>query len=241
MTVFRLRIRVSGSLIHFEDSDSGASVVAGETFGIIAEAVDANGNVVPVNAGVSTSVSRTLASGEIGLPATFNLSAGSFTSGGLLLNRVSGTSQGTSYRFSTFGGGFKDFFLYTYFRVTMDVERWKNCGFTSCPNPGSYFCQLACGSGLSQPAAFVSLTSTGLCNSGIIVANPSNGMIQSTTVREVGPRTSDAYWNTGSIPVFNPNNRPATLGGCLSDVLMTNLGVSNGCNSGEAEVVWRFQ
>lgn len=123
---------------------------------------------------------------------------------------------------------------------SMDVDRWKNCGFTSCPNPGSYVCQTACGPGLTQPTAFVSLTSTGLCNLGIKVGNPANGMTQLTTVREVGPRTTDSYWNTGVIPVFNPNNKPATLGGCLSDVLMNNLGIPNGCTSGEQEVFWRF-
>jgi hypothetical protein len=238
VSVFRLRISVSGSSIHFDDSDAGASIVAGEGFAIMVDAVDANGNLIalgnPVQ--ISTSASRTLGTGEIGVPSSFVLGvSGHYDSPGIVLNRVNATQSGTSYRFSPVGGGFKDFFLFTYFRVTMDVERWKNCGFTGCPNPGSYVCQTACGPGLAQPTAFVSLTSTGLCNLGIKVGNPTNGMTQLTTVREVGPRTTDSYWNTGAIPVFNPNNKPATLGGCLSDVLMNNLGIPNGCSSGEQE------
>jgi hypothetical protein len=62
--VFRLRIRPSDTSIHFDDSDSGASIVAGEGFTIIVEAVDANGNVLPLPTNppvhVTTSASRTL-------------------------------------------------------------------------------------------------------------------------------------------------------------------------------------
>jgi hypothetical protein len=38
--------------------------------------------------------------------------------------------------------------------LSQDVERWKNCGFTSCPSPGSYFCQTACDpNGIANPTS----------------------------------------------------------------------------------------
>lgn len=71
----------------------------------------------------TTSASRTLGSTEVGLPSSFDLAGnGSYNSPGVVLNRVNGTERGTSYRFSTAGGGFKDFFFYTYFRVVSTRE-----------------------------------------------------------------------------------------------------------------------
>jgi hypothetical protein len=120
-----------------------------------------------------------------------------------------------------------------WFPVTMDIERWKNCNFSSCPNLGSYVCTTACGGGLSVPTEFIALTSNA-CNSAVIVRNTANGASQSTTVHDVGPTTGNAYWHTGSIP---------SIGGCVSDKLADTLGVSYGCNPnvGQASVLWRFQ
>lgn len=237
VTVFRLRIRVSGSSIHFEDSDSGASVVAGETFGIIAEAVDANGNVLPVNAGVSTSVSRTLSSGEIGLPTSFTLSAGSFTSGGLLLNRVTGTTSGTSYRFSTAAGGFKDFFLFTYFRVLNTrvglVGNTTSCGHVVQPNDH-----------------FVALPVAELCGISVVVRNPNTGQSEATTKNDKGPHFpgpgtacdpsgnmgGDFYWNTGTRP------RVESLS-CETGNNNSGIDLADGTFSAlgsPSQVVWRF-
>lgn len=234
--VFRLRIRASGSSIHFEDSDVGASIVAGETFGIIAEAVDANGNVVSVNAGVSTSLSRTLGSDEIGLPASFNLVNGSFTSGGLLFNRVTGTTSGTSYRFAS-NGGLKDFFLYTYFQVLSTREGLVG-NTTSCGN-------------VVQPNDhFISLPVAQLCNTQVVVRNPFTGQSEAATKRDKGPHFpgpgtacdpsgamgGDFYWNTGTRPRVESlscetgNNNS---GIDLADGTFAALGFPS-------QVVWRF-
>lgn len=234
--MFRLRIRVAGSLLTFDNSDSGASIIAGENFAIIAEAINAAGNVMPINIAVSTTASRTLASGEIGLPTNFNIVNGSYTAQGIVLNRVNGTDSGTSYRFSTAAGGFKDFYLYTYFRVTATKEGivggTTSCGHTIQPNDN-----------------FVSLPSTGLCNTGIVVRNGT--LSATTTIREVGPwfphsspssgnpcvGPDDPYWNTGGVPRVlsescDANNAAIDLAdGTASDVGITGLG----------SVVWRFQ
>src|ERR1051325_10942338 len=101
--VFRLNIRVPDSTIHFEDAANSASIVAGEGFGIIVSAVDNNGASMSVNAALSISTSRTLASTETGLPSTINLVNGMYVNGGLLLNRVNGTERGTTFRFSNGG------------------------------------------------------------------------------------------------------------------------------------------
>src|SRR5207245_5778833 len=44
-----------------------------------------------------------------------------------------------------------------------------------------------------------------------------------TFIGDAGPTLGNPYWNTGA---------PPAIGGCLSDQLATNLGVSNGCTSG---------
>lgn len=131
--------------------------------------------------------------------------------------------------------------VFVWFQVTMDVEFWKNCNFTSCPNVGSYFCQTACRTGgFPNKTEFVGLTSR-VCGSGLLVkAMTGSGWsaTSSTTVEECGPipGCTDNYWNTGAVP---------SSGGCLSDLLATNLGISNGCNGstpfGRAAVLWRFQ
>lgn len=148
-----------------------------------------------------------------------------------------------------------------WFQVTMDVERWQNCGFAGCtynssgcaiPN-GSYNCTVAsgCGPGCTstnknQPqgyasqTAFVALPYAGLCPTGVNVKAQVSGVWSATTgtsVGDIGPgSTTNNYWNTGAAP--------PTIAGCLSDKLATNLGVPNGCNPGaygQAAVLWRFQ
>lgn len=239
VTVFSLRVTLSDTGIHFEDSDSGASIVAGEGFAITVDAVDRNGNPIPISCDpipISTSTSRALGSGEIGLPANFNLVCGHYQSGGLLLNRVNDTQSGTSYRFSSRGGGFKDFFLYTYFRVTASIE-------------GLVGGRTACGHVIQQNDHFVALPSTGLCGVGVVVGN---GTLAATTnIRDVGPwfpnstptagnpcvGPNDPYWNTGGVPRVlsescDANNAAIDLAdGTASDVGITGLG----------SVVWRFQ
>jgi hypothetical protein len=118
----------------------------------------------------------------------------------------------------------------------MDVERWKNCNFVSCPNLGSYLCQTAYTNGYSAPTAFVAVTAsdrTNLYNNTVTVRY---GSARATTfIGDAGPTLGNYYWNTGT---------PPSIGGCLSDLLATNLGVSNGCSGstpyGSATVFWRF-
>lgn len=70
----------------------------------------------------------------------------------------------------------------------MDVERWKNCGFVSCPNAGSYFCQTSCQSnGFSSPTAFVAVTQSGLCGKGIALETSGGAGFTSTTIQDCGP------------------------------------------------------
>jgi hypothetical protein len=239
VTVFRLRISASGSSIHFEDSDSGASIVAGEAFAIMVDAVDANGNLIALGSSVqiNTSGSRTLASGEIGVPSSFLLgTSGHYDIPGVLLNRVNGTDRGTSYRFSTAGGGFKDFFLYTYFRVTATREGivggTTSCGHTIHPNDH-----------------FVALPSTSLCNTGVVVRNGT--LSATTTILEVGPwfphtapsqgnscvGPNDPYWNTGGVPRVLSESCDANDAAIdLADGTASDVGIS-----GLGSVVWRFQ
>src|SRR5437868_12273197 len=102
----------------------------------------------------------------------------------------------------------------------MDIERWKNCNFASCPNLGSYFCTTACVSGgFSAPTEFIALTSNA-CGHAVTIKNTANGILRDTTVQDLGPSTGNAYWNTGMIP---------SIGGCISDSLADFLGVSYGC------------
>lgn len=121
-----------------------------------------------------------------------------------------------------------------WFSVTMDIERWKNCNFSSCPNLGSYFCTTACVTGgFPSPSPFISLTAN-VCGANVRIRNTANGVTFSTTVLDLGPTTGNAYWNTGNIP---------TIGGCITDSLADSLGVSYGCNPnvGQGSVLWRFQ
>src|ERR1700730_16846179 len=204
VTVFRLRISASGSSIHFEDSDSGASIVAGEAFAMMVDAVDANGNLIALGSSVpmNTSASRTLASGEIGVPSSFLLgTSGHYDIPGVLLNRVNGTDSGTSYRFSTAGGAFRDFSLFTYFRVTSTRE-----GLVGGP--------LWCGGTVKPNDHFVSLPVAELCGVSVVVRKPTSGQSEATTKKDKGPHFpgpgtacdpngtmgGDFYWNTGTRP-----------------------------------------
>lgn len=173
---------------------------------------------------------RPLLSGESISSNPVSLTNGAGTTQ-IVLRAVGGDNCCRQYVLTALGADSGTGFIKVWFAVTMDVERWKNCDFVSCPNLGSYFCTTACiPNGLSQRTAFVALTATRLCSRGVLVRNPSNGITQSTAVQDVGPRTNDPCWNTGNVPIFDPNNRTATLGGCLSERLADSLGVANGCS-----------
>jgi hypothetical protein len=239
VTVLRLRVQTSDTGVYYENSDSGASIVAGEGFAIMVDAVDANGNLIALSSPIqiNTTASRTLGAGEIGLPSSFVLgTSGHYNSPGVLLNRVNGTERGTTYRFSTNGGGSKDFYLYTYFRVTASIE-------------GLVGQTTACGHQIQQSDHFVALPSTGLCNIGVFVANGS--LTAATTVLDVGPwfphssptsgnpcvGPNDAYWNTSGVPRVLSDTCDANNAAIdLADGTAYGIGIT-----GLGSVVWRFQ
>ncbi len=127
--------------------------------------------------------------------------------------------------------------IFVWWYVFMDVEFWKNCNFVSCPNAGSYFCKTAYKSGgYSQQTSFLAVTnsSSSLYNQAVTVRN---GNSRSTSlIGDAGPVLNQPYWNTG--------NTPPSIAGCLSDVLMTEVGIANGCHNGSSygsgTIYWRF-
>ena len=235
VTVFRLKVTVPDSTIHFDDGSSAASIVAGESFGMIVNAVDNSGARMSVNATVGVSASRGLNSSERGLPASISLVNGEYVNGNVMLNRVSGTERGTAFRFSG-GGASIDFNLYTYFRVIASVE--GGVGNTT-----------SCGHTYQLGDHFVALPSTGLCNIGVILRNGDRSA--TTTVLDVGPwfphssptggnpcaGPNDPYWNTGGVPrVLSETCDSNNAGIDLANGTFADLGYT-----GNGSVLWRFQ
>src|SRR3989442_978970 len=132
---------------------------------------------------------------------------------------------------TNFGGLFN-----VYFSVTMDIERWKNCNFVSCPNFGSYVCLRGCSpfTGFEAPTSFIALPDSSACGAGIRVVNAATGAFGGTNVSDIGlAPLGNKYWLTGNTP---------SMGGCMSENFATFIGVDNGCNPnhGEGQVYWRF-
>jgi hypothetical protein len=234
VAVFRLKVTVPDSAIHFEDSADSASVVAGEGFGMIVNAVDNSGARMSVNATVGVSASRGLGSTERGLPASISLVNGEYVNGGLVLNRVSGTERGTTFRFSN-GGAVTDFSLYTYFRVNATREG-------QLPNPTQ------CNYIIQPNDHLVALPVRDLCNLQVVVRNPTSGQSDTAPKKDAGPHfpggtcdpggsVQDPYWNTGTRPKVEgltcergDNNAGIDLGdGTFSAV------------GSPSQVVWRWQ
>ena len=228
------------------------TVVSGQSAQVQVKAIDNFGNVFTGYLGtVHFSSTDTLAT----LPADYTFTssdAGSHTFS-VTLKSVSGTSptRDLTVKDNATGISFTQN-INVWFQVTMDVERWKNCNFTgctfgsnNCPLPnGSYFCatsylpcQTGQPSGYSSPTAFLAVTQSSrstLFNTTVSVRVGASKAV--TFIGDAGPTLGNPYWNTGA---------PPAIGGCLSDQLATNLGVSNGCTSGgtpfgQATVLWRF-
>ncbi len=89
-----------------------------------------------------------------------------------------------------------------WFDVLANVEFWKNCCFTACPNSGSYFCKTAYNSsGYSQPTAFVALPYSSLSLYNQTVTVRAGATRVTTFVGDAGPNsTTNNYWNTGTSP-----------------------------------------
>jgi hypothetical protein len=233
VTVFQLKITVPDTTIFFEASANSASIVAGETFGLVVEAVDSLGIVVPVNKKLSVAASRTLASNETGLPSTIKLVDGRYVNS-LLLNRINATDRGTSYRFST-GNAFTDFFLYTYFRVFSTREG-------QLPNPTQ------CGYRIQPNDHLVALPVRDLCNLQVVVSNPTTGQSDTAPKKDAGPHfpggncdpsgtVVDPYWNTGTRPKVESLT-------CESGNNNAGIDLGDGTYAAvgsPAQVVWRWQ
>jgi hypothetical protein len=231
---------------------TGPSVVSGQSAQIKLIALDQNGATFSLYRGtVHFTSSDTLAT----LPSdyTFTSSDAGVHTFNVTLKTVSGTSSSRDVKVTDNASGINYTLTpFVWFQTLMDVEFWKNCGFNACtyspthnycPNPiGSYYCTTSYlaytpnqPSGYSSLTNFIALTnkdSTNLYNRAVTVAY--NGFTSSTIVGDAGPTLNNPYWNTGSIP---------SMGGCLSDQLMTNLGISHGCNPGpygQATIYWRF-
>jgi hypothetical protein len=189
------------------EPDGSPGVIAGQQFPVVLQAINSSGSIdLAFNGNVSVSRSRTLDSSEIDLPNTVTLSGGSFTQQ-VMFNRVNGTDQGTTLRFTPSGGTSVDIPITTYFRVV--ATREGLVGGTT-----------ACGHTITQNDHFVALPATGLCNKNVVLMNttPSGQIL--TTVRDVGPwfpngtatqgnpcvGGDDPYWNTGGVPRVESNN-----------------------------------
>lgn len=223
--------------------NDGQGVIAKNPFNLKIQAKSPSGTVPDPSFSGSGSLTVSGLNTSIGesAPSSVSFSSGTANATITLVSASGSSSSPSSIRsISVASSSSKNTFqAHLYWKVMMDVELWQNCGFISCPNKGSYYCQTACdGGGFAQKTQFVALTSK-LCNAGIILeAQPSGGGwsgLASTTQQDVGPTTGNAYWFTGSIP---------SMGGCLSDALAGALGVKNGCSGGaaygQAMVVWRF-
>jgi hypothetical protein len=227
-------------------SGDGNAVISGQQFTLQIEAINPNTNQRDSNYNRDVAVillDPTAIPGEMPQTAQpgdglirLNQGLGTIQ---MLIRVVPGTTSSRLVMLHGANANDTNVLINVWFSVSMDIERWKDCDFTSCPNLGSYFCTTACETGgFSQPTAFVALTTraTEVCDRAVLIRNRDSGTTQATTVQDVGPRTNDPYWNTGTIPV---------LGGCVSDRLADNLGVPNGCRGttpfGRASVLWRFQ
>jgi len=229
-----------GYMVGFVDSPTvpgdGNAITSGQRFSFRLEVRHPdNTRALETDGSATFTVSGGQTTGEI-VPSGINIVAGAGAIDVTLRKVLQTGDSGRTYH-STFswGGGSTntsgDFNVY--FPVTMDTERWKNCNFTACPNLGSYFCTTACAGGFAQQTEFMAVTSNTACNKNVKIWVPSTGRGSTSAIKDVGPSTNNTYWLSGDMP---------TIGGCLTEVLMTNLGVSNGCNPnhGQASILWRF-
>jgi hypothetical protein len=198
--VVQLRISVPNPAVPTENSESYSSIVAGEGFSMVIQAVNLAGQVVCKDFTLTVVASRSLASTEVGLPSTVTLTCGS-TSRGMRLNRVNNQQLGTTYRFRLSGdpnGAHVDFSLYTYFRVYSTREGLVG-GTTGC------------GHVIQANDHFVALPVSGLCGQKVMVRNPNTVQLDATKKLDAGPHfpggqcdpggtTGDPYWNTGTRP-----------------------------------------
>ncbi len=214
------------------------SMVSGQAANVQVQAIDNLGQVFSAYRGTvhfsSTDASATLPSNY-----TFNSTDAGTHTFSATLKTVSGTTATRDFTVTdqTANVTATDN-IYVWWYVFMDVERWKNCNFASCPSLGSYFCQTAYQpSGYPQATSFLAVTysSSGTLYNRSVTVRYGTGR-SSSIIGDAGPVLGQNYWNTG--------NTPPSTAGCLSDVLATNVGMTNGCNGGtpygQGNIYWRF-
>lgn len=230
-----------GSVLNPPISSDGDNAIAGTQFTFQVEAINPQGNrATQINVTAACSISGLAGAGET-FPGGITVSNGVGSAPATLqvvaqtgdIGRVFVVTGSNPFSSSTTSGTIK-----MYFPVTMDLERWKNCNFVSCPQLGSYFCGTFCSpyngspqpAGPSQPLPFIALTASA-CDSNVRIVAGRNSSVAVTTVKDRGPTTNNPYWLNG--------NRPST-GGCMTDALFDQLGLPYSCNSGREQVYWRF-
>jgi hypothetical protein len=215
----------------------GNSVISGQSAQVQVQAFDNMGNQFPGYRG-TVHFSSTDAAATLPADYTFVASdAGSHVFNATLKTVVGTGPQRDLTVTDTASGIHATQNIYVWWQVNMDVEFWKECNFVQCPQLGSYFCATAYNpSGYAQKTAFLAITasSSTLANQSIKVRN--GPLSQVAFVGDAGPVLNYPYWNTGA--------PPPTVAGCLSDLLATNVGISNGCNGstgyGGGVILWRF-
>ncbi len=220
------------------DNTGGRGIIANQPFTLQIQALNASGAVdTNYNQTLAMGVQPAATAGET-VPSSVTFSQGTATANITLWSASGGSSFPSSLRTITVGSGSAAFGVWVHWRVTMDYEAWKNPGFTSCPNAGSYYCQTACDpNGFAQPTSFIAMTGK-VCHASVSVEAQHqdftwSGFV-STTQEDCGPAVNGticvtSYWFSNSIP---------SIGGCLSDQLFTTLG--NPLSLGHAPVLWRF-
>jgi len=221
-----------GSVLAAPVSGDGDAIVSGRSFTFLVEAINSATGTRDTSFSGLVSIDFPSANNDSVSQSPVMLTQGAGTVD-LVLKSVDDTSSGRDFKLSS-GASSGSGHLNVWFPAPMDVERWKNCNFSGCPNLGSYFCASACAGPFKQQAEFIALPATGVCRASVLVRNPAKGVSRQTTVEDVGPTLKNRYWNTGSIP---------SRAGCITDQLADSLGVKNGCSPGpfgHATVLWRF-
>lgn len=213
------------------------SVVSGQVAKVRVRVRDALGQTMTSYRG-TVSFSSGDAGAVLPSPYTFTATDQGIHTFDVTLKTVAGTSPTRGLTVSDASAGIqKTELLFVWFEVSMDAEFWKNCDFMSCPDLGSYVCTSACQvSGFPSPTPFLALTTSSASVCGRSVQVNANGITVTTTVQDKGPVLDRPYWNDGNIPA---------IGGCVSDALMDQLGIANGCTAGglpfgRADIRWRF-
>lgn len=229
--------------IQSETAYSG-SVIARKNFNLTVRALKSSGQVDTGYSGTVTVYANSQSSDTAFVLGKITLSRGQ-GSGYMNISSVYGT--GASRKITVIDGSGA--------KASVNVAVWFQ-GKASEFNDSS----VACGG--TPPSRYAALPKKGLCDTNIIVINPSNGKKSTAPKKDVGPWVpcgncpEDPYWNTGTVPWATTNNGKdrSTLCGSssckykvngaiidLSTKMMDDLGVSGSpLTRSISNAVWRF-